>query len=47
MVTLRDGHVGSMPIGDASLQARVDPVGELVRCARSVGIELGAPPAEG
>jgi hypothetical protein len=47
MVTLRAGSVDSMPIDAGSLRARVDPRGELVRCARSVGIELGAPPAEG
>jgi 6-phosphofructokinase 1 len=48
MVALRAGGVDSVPIGDAgSLGARVDPAGELVRCARSVGIEIGGPPASG
>jgi 6-phosphofructokinase 1 len=43
MVTLRAGHVESMPIAEACrCRARVDPAGEIVRCARVVGIELGA-----
>jgi 6-phosphofructokinase 1 len=43
MVSLRAGHVESVPIAEASrCRARVDPAGELVRCARVVGIELGA-----
>ncbi len=46
MVALRDGRVDSIPIDAGSLRARVDPGGELVRCARAVGIEIGAPAAE-
>jgi 6-phosphofructokinase 1 len=43
MVTLRAGHVDSIPIAEACrAPARVDPMSELVRCARSMGIELGA-----
>jgi len=43
MVTLRCGHVESVSIAEAgSRRARVDAEGELVRCARAVGIELGA-----
>jgi len=46
MVSLRDGHVDSVPILEASRsQARVDPSGELAGCARAMGIELGAPPS--
>jgi 6-phosphofructokinase 1 len=44
MVSLRSGHVDSVSIAEACGQsARVDVDGELVRCARAVGIELGAP----
>jgi 6-phosphofructokinase 1 len=43
MVSLRNGHVGSMSIGEANrCSARVDPSGELACCARAMGIELGA-----
>jgi 6-phosphofructokinase 1 len=43
MVCLRGGRVDSISIDEAcSAQARVDPAGELARCARAVGIELGA-----
>jgi 6-phosphofructokinase 1 len=42
MVCLRGGHVDSMPIIEACrAPSRVDPDGELVRCAREMGIELG------
>jgi 6-phosphofructokinase 1 len=43
MVSLRAGHVDSIPIAEACRRASVDPEGELVGCARAVGIELGAP----
>jgi 6-phosphofructokinase 1 len=42
MVALNAGAVGSIPIADAARGARVDPRGELARCARALGIELGA-----
>ncbi len=43
MVSLRSGHVDSIPLAEAcAARAGVDPEGELVRCARAVGIELGA-----
>ena len=44
MVSLRSGHVESVPIARAnSSVSRVDPSGEIARCARAMGIELGAP----
>ncbi len=43
MVCLRGGRVDSIPIVEACrASARVDPSGELVRCAREMGIEMGA-----
>jgi ATP-dependent phosphofructokinase / diphosphate-dependent phosphofructokinase len=43
MVSLRNGHVISVSIADAlRSSSRVDPSGELARCARAMGIELGA-----
>lgn len=43
MVCLRAGRVGSILIAEANrAPARVEPHGELARCARSMGIELGA-----
>ncbi|MGA7123148.1 MAG: ATP-dependent 6-phosphofructokinase [Polyangiaceae bacterium] len=43
MVTLRGGEIDSVPLSDVPRVPRtVDPSGELVRCARAVGIELGA-----
>jgi ATP-dependent phosphofructokinase / diphosphate-dependent phosphofructokinase len=43
MVSLRNGHVVSVSIGEAVRSlCRVDPAGELARCARAMGIELGA-----
>lgn len=43
MVSLRDGRVDSVSIADANRSSsRVDPSGELVACARAIGIELGA-----
>jgi len=43
MVMLRNGYIDSIPI-DESVRApgRIDTAGELVRCARAMGIELGA-----
>jgi 6-phosphofructokinase 1 len=44
MVSLQAGHVVSVPISEArGSKARVDPTGELVACARAIGVELGAP----
>jgi 6-phosphofructokinase 1 len=44
MVAFRRGEVDSMPLEEACrICASVDPSGELVRCARAVGIEVGAP----
>jgi 6-phosphofructokinase 1 len=44
MVALRAGRVDSVSIGEACrARARVAPAGELVRSARAIGIELGAP----
>jgi 6-phosphofructokinase 1 len=43
MVSLRSGVVDSVTLREACrARAEVDPSGELVRCARAVGIELGA-----
>lgn len=43
MVSMRGGHVDSVPIAEACrAKRRVDTAGELVACARAVGIELGA-----
>jgi ATP-dependent phosphofructokinase / diphosphate-dependent phosphofructokinase len=43
MVTLRDGGIASIPLGEVPRAPRtVDPRGELVQCARAIGIELGA-----
>lgn len=48
MVALREGRVDSTPIEDAGTSAaRVDVAGDLVRCARDVGMELGAGPDAG
>ncbi len=42
MVCLRGDRVDSLPIDEATrASAQVDPEGELVRCARAIGIELG------
>jgi 6-phosphofructokinase 1 len=42
MVCLRGGRVDSMPIIEACrLPSRIEPAGELARCAREMGIELG------
>lgn len=42
MVALRAGCVDSLPIDEACRAAsRIDPTGELPRCARLLGIELG------
>jgi 6-phosphofructokinase 1 len=44
MVSLQSGVVESVTLRQAGRgRAEVDPSGELVRCARAVGIELGAP----
>jgi ATP-dependent phosphofructokinase / diphosphate-dependent phosphofructokinase len=46
MVALRGGHVRSIPIAEVvDRTARVDPAGELVRCARALGIERGGAPS--
>jgi 6-phosphofructokinase 1 len=43
MVALRNGHIDSMPLGEAiRCVSRVDPDGELAECARAIGLELGA-----
>jgi 6-phosphofructokinase len=43
MASVHDGRVDSITLDDAcAAQARVDPRGELVHCARSIGIEMGA-----
>jgi 6-phosphofructokinase 1 len=43
MVCLRGGHVDSIPIADAcAANACIEPTTELLRCARTIGIELGA-----
>jgi 6-phosphofructokinase 1 len=43
MVSLRGSQVDSVTIAEAArARACVDPSGELVRCARAIGIELGA-----
>jgi 6-phosphofructokinase 1 len=43
MVTLRGEVIDSVPIGEVPRAPQtVDPRGELVRCARAIGIELGA-----
>jgi 6-phosphofructokinase 1 len=43
MVSLRGGQVDSVSIEEAArARACVDPTGELVRCVRALGIELGA-----
>jgi ATP-dependent phosphofructokinase / diphosphate-dependent phosphofructokinase len=43
MVTLRSGKIDSVPFTEVPRAAyTVDPAGELVRCARAIGIELGA-----
>jgi len=45
MVTLRGGEIDSVALTEVPYAPRtVDPSGELVRCARAVGIELGAEP---
>jgi 6-phosphofructokinase 1 len=45
MVALRAGRVDSVPIAEThTLRAQVEGDGDLIRCARAVGIELGAPP---
>lgn len=45
MVTLRGGEIDSVPLTEVPRAPHaVDPSGELVRCARAVGIELGAGP---
>jgi ATP-dependent phosphofructokinase / diphosphate-dependent phosphofructokinase len=43
MVCIHDGRVESVSLDEAcAAEARVDPLGELVFCARSMGIEMGA-----
>jgi 6-phosphofructokinase 1 len=43
MASVHDGRVDSITLEEAcAAEARVDPRGELVFCARSIGIELGA-----
>jgi ATP-dependent phosphofructokinase / diphosphate-dependent phosphofructokinase len=43
MVILRGGAIDSLALADVPrAPAAVDPSGELVRCARAIGIELGA-----
>ncbi|MGH7298544.1 MAG: 6-phosphofructokinase, partial [Polyangiaceae bacterium] len=43
MVAARGGQVDSIPLAETQVHvARIDPEGELARCARSLGIELGA-----
>jgi 6-phosphofructokinase 1 len=43
MVVLRGGEIDSMALAGVSrAPVTIDPSGELVRCARSLGIELGA-----
>lgn len=45
MVALRGGEIDSVPLSEVPRAPRtVDPQGEMVRCARAIGIELGAGP---
>jgi len=42
MTALRAGRIESVPIGEAAdAPGRLEPAGELARCARQLGIELG------
>ncbi|HZU84516.1 MAG TPA: hypothetical protein VE987_16415, partial [Polyangiaceae bacterium] len=42
MVALRGGAIDSVTFEQAcAARGTVDPAGELVRCARAIGIELG------
>jgi 6-phosphofructokinase 1 len=46
MVTLRGGEIDSVPLSEVQRAPRtIDPASEIVRCARAIGIELGAAPA--
>jgi 6-phosphofructokinase 1 len=43
MVTLRGGEIDSVALAEVPRVPRtLDPSGELVRCARAMGIEVGA-----
>jgi 6-phosphofructokinase 1 len=43
MVTLRGDQIDSVPLAEVPRSPRIiDPRGELVRCARAIGIEVGA-----
>jgi len=43
MVVLRGDEIDSIPLSEVADGCRcIDPAGSLVRCARAIGIELGA-----